>query len=122
MKHDAAQKSSADVIEQQSCRPDFQVLIYPGSSGTFTVETGMSPAFIAAGINDRPDISEGMASLYLKNKAAKAPAELHLFANSGHGFGYRHNAKPSAAARWPERLTEWLVDSGLLTEVEAKQP
>jgi endo-1,4-beta-xylanase len=118
MKHDGGQKDSADVIERQSCRPDFQVLIYPGSSGSFTVEAGMPPVFIAAGINDRPDISEGMASLYLKYKAAKVPAELHLFANAGHGFGYRHNAKPSAAARWPERLTEWLSDSGLLKEAE----
>lgn len=122
MKHDAGQKDAADVIEQQSSRPDFQALIYPGSSGTFTAEAGMPPVFIAAGYSDRPDIAEGMASLYLKYKAAKVPAELHLFANAGHGFGYRHNAKPSAAARWPERFTEWLADSRLLTELEAKQP
>ena len=122
MKHDAGQKDSADVIEQQSCRPDFQALIYPGSSGTFTAEAGMPPVFIAAGYSDRPDIAEGMASLYLKYKAAKVPAELHLFANAGHGFGYRHNTKPSAVARWPERFTEWLSDSGLLKESETKQP
>lgn len=122
MKHDPGQKDSADVIEQQSCRPDFQALIYPGSSGTFTAEAGMPPVFIAAGYSDRPDIAEGMASLYLKYKAAKVPAELHLFANAGHGFGYRHNAKPSAAARWPERFTEWLADSRLLAELETKQP
>ena len=78
--------------------------------------------FIAAGYSDRPDIAEGMASLYLKYKAAKVPAELHLFANAGHGFGYRHNAKPSAVARWPERFTEWLIDSELLKEVETKSP
>jgi hypothetical protein len=35
-------------------------------------------------------------------------------ANAGHGFGYRHNAKPGAAARWPERFTEWFADSGML--------
>ena len=64
--------------------------------------------------NDRPDIAEGLANLYLKYKAAKVPAELHIFANAGHGFGYRTDAKPSAAARWPERFTEWLGDSGLL--------
>jgi endo-1,4-beta-xylanase len=122
MKHDAGQKDSADVIEHQSCRPDFQALIYPGSSGSFTAEAGMPPVFIAAGYSDRPDIAEGMASLYLKYKAAKIPAELHLFANAGHGFGYRHNAKPSASARWPERFTEWLSDSGLLTELETKLP
>lgn len=122
MKHDPGQKDSADVIEQQSSRPDFQALIYPGSSGTLTAEAGMPPVFIAAGYSDRPDISEGMASLYLKYKAAKVPAELHLFANAGHGFGYRHNAKLSAAARWPERFTEWLSDSGLLAVSETKQP
>jgi endo-1,4-beta-xylanase len=70
--------------------------------------------FIAAGYGDRPDISEGMASLYLKYKAAKVPAELHLYSAAGHGFGYRPNAKPSAATRWQERFVEWLIDSGLL--------
>ncbi len=122
MQHDAGQKDAADVIERQSCRPDFQALIYPGSSRSFTVEPGFPPVFIAAGYGDRPDISEGMATLYLKYKAAKVPAELHLFANAGHGFGYRHNARPSAAARWPERLTEWLGDSGLLSAPETKAP
>ena len=102
MKHDAGQKDSTDI----ELPARFQSLIYPGSSGRFTVEAGMPPVFIAAGINDRSDIAEGMASLYLKYKAAKVPAELHLFANAGHGFGYRHNAKPSAAVRWPERFTE----------------
>jgi acetyl esterase/lipase len=114
MKSDPGQKDAADVIERESCRPDFQALIYPGKSDTFTVESGMPPVFIAAGYGDRPDISEGMATVYLKYKAAKVPAELHLFANAGHGFGYRHNSKPSAAARWPERFVDWLTDSGLL--------
>jgi acetyl esterase/lipase len=111
MKSDPGNKEAADPIEQQSSRPDFQALIYPGSKGKFQVEAGMPPVFLAAGFNDRPDISEGLATLYLKYKAAKIPAELHLFANAGHGFGYRPDVKPSAAARWPERFTEWLADS-----------
>jgi acetyl esterase/lipase len=114
MKSDPGNKDAADPIETHSSRPDFQGLIYPGSSGSFKVEAGMPPVFLAAGYNDRPDIAEGLASLYLKYKAAKIPAELHIFANAGHGFGYRPDAKPSAAARWPERFTEWLGDSGLL--------
>lgn len=116
MKSDAGAKDAADPIEQQSSRPDFQALIYPGSSGTFKVEPGMPPVFLAAGYSDRPDIAEGLAAVYLKYKAAKIPAELHIFANAGHGFGYRRDAKPSAAARWPERFTEWLSDSGLLKQ------
>lgn len=114
MKNDPGNKEAVDPIEQHSSRPDFQALIYPGSSGKFKVERGMPPVFLAAGYKDRPDIAEGLATLYLKYKAMKIPAELHIFANAGHGFGYRHNAKPSAAARWPERFTEWLGDSGLL--------
>lgn len=120
MKSDPGQKEAADIIERQSCRPDFQALIYPGKSDTFTAEAGMPPVFIAAGYGDRPDISEGMATVYLKYKTAKVPAELHLFANAGHGFGYRHDAKPSAAARWPDRFLEWLSDSGLLNAQEAR--
>ncbi|MCE9525811.1 MAG: dienelactone hydrolase family protein [Planctomycetales bacterium] len=107
-------KEAADPIERHSSRPDFQALIYPGNSGTFKVESGMPPAFLAAGYNDRPDIAEGLAKVYLKYKEAKIPAEPHMFANAGHGFGYRTDAKPSAAARWPERFTEWLTDTGLL--------
>jgi acetyl esterase/lipase len=114
MKNDPGTKDATDLIERQSSRPDFQALIYPGSTGSFKVEAGMPPVFLAAGYNDRPDIAEGLASLYLKYKAAKIPAELHIFANAGHGFGYKPDAKPSAAARWPERFTEWLADSGLL--------
>jgi endo-1,4-beta-xylanase len=114
MKNDPGKKDAADPVERQSSRPDFQGLIYPGSSGTFKVEPGMPPVFLAAGYNDRPDIAEGLASVYLKYKAAKVPAELHIFANAGHGFGYRPNARASAATRWPERFTEWLNDSGLL--------
>jgi len=114
MTNDPGRKDAADPIEQQSCRPDFQALIYPGTSALFEAKKGMPPLFIAAGYSDRPDISEGMATLYLKYKAAGVKAEMHLYANAGHGFGYKPDAKPSAAARWPERFTEWLTDSGLL--------
>jgi acetyl esterase/lipase len=114
MTNDPGQKDAADPIEQQSSRPDFQGLIYPGTSALFEAKKGMPPLFIAAGYSDRPDISEGMATLYLKYKAAGVKAEMHIFANAGHGFGYKADSKPSAASRWPDRFTEWLVDSGLL--------
>jgi acetyl esterase/lipase len=113
MKNDPGQPDAADVIERASSRPDFQALIYPGTSNLFSAEEGMPPVFIACGYGDRPDISEGMASLYLKYKAAGVKAELHIYSNAGHGFGYRPGTK-TAAGRWPERFTEWLTDSGFL--------
>jgi len=112
MKSDAGNADAAEPLERLSSRPDFQALIYPGTSSLFSAEKGMPPLFIACGYGDRPDISEGMASLYLKYKAAGVKAELHVYSNAGHGFGYKPGTH-TAAGRWPERFTEWLTDSGL---------
>jgi acetyl esterase/lipase len=113
MKSDSGNAAAADAIEHVSSRPDFQALIYPGTSDLFTVEEGMPPLFIACGYGDRPDISKGMASLYLKYKEAGVKAELHIYSNAGHGFGYRPDTTSGAGA-WPFRFREWLVDSGFL--------
>jgi acetyl esterase/lipase len=121
MQSDPGDPSNVDPIERASCRPDFQVLVYPGSSQRFTVEKGMPPCFIALGANDRPDISLGMAELYLKYKKAEVPVELHIYSNAGHGFGFRPEAT-SAAAAWPMRLREWMVDSKLLSEPKSTSP
>ncbi len=115
MQSDPGNADAADPIERQGSRPDFQGLIYPGKSGMMDVHEGMPPVFIACGYHDRPDISKGMAELYLKYKEIGIPAELHIFAKAGHGFGYRgaENENDSAANRWPYRFLEWLEDSGL---------
>ncbi|MES2707319.1 MAG: alpha/beta hydrolase [Verrucomicrobiota bacterium] len=113
MSSDSGKADAADLIERQSSRPDFQALIYPGSSKRFTAEKGMPPVFIVCGYGDRPDIAEGMAGLYLKYKAAGVQADLHIYSNTGHGFGYRADNKHPAGA-WPARFQEWLDDSGFL--------
>jgi endo-1,4-beta-xylanase len=104
---------ASDPIDRRSSRPAFQVLIYPGNSSAFTVSKSSPPLFIAAGYNDRPEIAKGMAELYLKYKDAGVPAELHLYAAAGHGFGLRANNK-SASAGWPARLVEWMTDMKLI--------
>ena len=113
MDSDGGNPDATDPIDRVSCRPDFQVLIYPGSSSRFTVKAGMPPVFIASGAKDRPDISLGMANLYLQYKEAGVPCELHIYSNAGHGFGYRPGTT-SGAGDWPMRLREWLVDSQLM--------
>jgi len=104
---------ASDPVDRLSSRPNFQVLIYPGNSGALTVSKQSPPVFIAAGYNDRPDISKGMAELYLKYKDAGVPAELHLYAAAGHGFGLRATNR-SASAGWPARLVEWMTDMKLI--------
>jgi len=115
MDSDQGNPESSDPIERMGSRPDFQALIYPGKSDTFTVRAGMSPVFIAYGYKDRPDISIGMAKVYLMYKEAGVPAEMHVYSNAGHGFGYRPGTT-SAAGDWPKRFREWLVDSQFLSE------
>jgi endo-1,4-beta-xylanase len=106
--------AAADPVDRENARPDFQVLIYPGKSGLIQPETGAPPVFLAAGYNDRTDISEGLAEVYLRFKRAKVPAELHLYATAGHGFGLR-DTNQSPAGAWPERMLEWLADLKLLS-------
>jgi acetyl esterase/lipase len=67
------------------------------------------PVFIAGGYHDRPDIAEGMAQLYLKYQQARVPAELHIYADAGHGFGLRATNQ-GAVADWPRQVALWLQE------------
>lgn len=102
-----------DDVDNQSARPDFQALIYPGTSGKFGPVKDAPPVFLACGYNDRQDISEGLAELYLRFKRGKIPAELHVYSTAGHGFGYRKDNKTSAGA-WLDRFEDWLKDRGVV--------
>lgn len=74
---------------------------------------GAPPAFLACAYNDRSDISEGLADVYLKFKRAGVPAELHIYSTGGHGFGLRATSR-GAAASWPRQFGDWLSDRGFL--------
>jgi endo-1,4-beta-xylanase len=113
MRFDGGDKNATDAIERENSRPDFQALIYPGSSGRIAPSKESPPAFLVCGYKDRPDISQGLAEVYLKFKAVGVPAELHVYASAGHGFGVREKNHEAFGA-WPIRFQEWLKDSGFL--------
>jgi endo-1,4-beta-xylanase len=102
---------AADPVDRLSSTPAFQGLIYPGRSGDIQPAKGAPPAFLACSINDRQDISEGLAEVYLRFKRVGASAELHIYATGGHGFGVRA-ANKGALGEWPDRFTEWLASIG----------
>jgi acetyl esterase/lipase len=109
-----------DAVDEASCRPDFGIVIYPGGvlekgkgelASEIRVTEKTPPSFIVQA-NDDPVNSENSVFYYLALKRAHVPAELHIYAAGGHGFGMRKSDKPCAA--WPQRCTEWLVNQGIL--------
>jgi endo-1,4-beta-xylanase len=114
LRNDAGQADAADPVERASSRPDFQVLIYPGKSHLIQPVAGSPPAFLAAGYDDRPDISIGLAETYLRFKNAGVQAELHMYAKVGHGFGLRPDRPWQSHREWPMQLISFLRQTGLI--------
>ena len=113
-RYDTGSTNAVDPVDRVSCRPDFQALLYPAIPKDMTFSKAATPpAFLACGYNDRTNISEGLPQLYLALKQAGVPAELHVYSDTGHGFGLRpKNHGP--ADGWPDRFAEWLDHSGFL--------
>ncbi len=112
-RHDAGNAAAADPIDRIGSRPAFQALIYPAIPREMPVSKETPPGFFVCGENDRQNISQGLAELYLAFKRAGASAELHVYAGAGHGFGIRPNQR-GAIAGWPERFREFLEAKTLL--------
>ena len=109
-----------DSADKLSSRPDFTVLIYPAylvKKGTDSltpevpVDAEYPPTFFALAGDDAVTI-DGSLALYKALKQAKVPAELHVYAAGGHGFGMNPTGKPVAA--WPVRLEDWMRSRELL--------
>ncbi len=104
-----------DSADKLSCRPDFVVLIYPGylaleeqnfaANPEIHVTARTPPSFILQ-TEDDPVHVENSTLYFLELKSAKVPAELHIYAEGGHGYGLRHTALPVTA--WPALAETWL--------------
>jgi acetyl esterase/lipase len=114
-----------DEADQASCRPDFVLLIYPAYlirkdrpdlSPELTLTSNTPPTFLVQ-TEDDPVRVENSLFYYLALKQAKVPAELHLFAEGGHGYGLRES--DYAVSSWPKRAVEWMRGLGVL---EGKKP
>jgi acetyl esterase/lipase len=104
-----------DAADQISCRPDFAVIVYPGylalSEQGFApnpdihVSEKTPPSFIVQAEDD-PVHVENSTVYFLALKNAKVPAEMHLYAQGGHGYGLRRTALP--VTTWPMSVETWL--------------
>lgn len=109
-----------DSVDEVSCRPDFAVLIYPGymeKDGALRPEHRVTkdtpPMFLAHASDDRLS-SDNSIVVYRALRDAGVPAELHVYAKGGHGFGLRPTEGVPAPAAWPEQCAEWMKSIGLI--------
>lgn len=131
---DNGNKVSKDSIEQQSCRPDFMVLMYPvisfidscahtGSrsallgknqteelkkyySNELHVTKDVPPTFIALADDDKTVPAENALLFYKALRKNSVKTELHIISEGEHGFGLSINNEHVAS--WTYNLRLWL--------------
>lgn len=110
-----------DAADQAECRPDFNIVVYPGGlvqkdqndalAPTVTVSTNHPPTFLVMAQDD-PVRVENVLQYFVGLKQANVPAELHVYPTGGHGYGLRRSEH--IVTSWPDRATDWLRSRGLL--------
>lgn len=126
-----------DAADQVSCRPNFALVIYPGylavppagkqdfspkgintvPSNAYTTNaeiqpTASTPPTFLLQAEDDPVHVENATTYFLQLKQANVAAELHLFADGGHGYGLRPTSMP--ITHWPLLAETWLRTIGIL--------
>ena len=105
---------ATDAADKQPYRADFAVLVYPAylanKEGT-ALQPHVTlpkdcPPFLLIHAADDPVTSDSSLLLFQALKRAKVPAELHIFASGGHGYGLR--PAEAAVTRWPKLAEDWL--------------
>jgi acetyl esterase/lipase len=101
-------------VNPVNARPDFAVIIYPGylvdAPGMDKLDPGVEPTantpptFLVQAEDD--PVHEENALMYFQAlKEVKVPAELHIFAEGGHGYGLRPTELP--VTHWPALAETW---------------
>jgi acetyl esterase/lipase len=115
---------SVDDADKLSCRPDFALLIYPAYltaksehgpilAPELTVTANTPPSFLIQAEDDGVGV-ENTLVYYAALRAAKVPAEAHLYPIGGHGYGLRSTDKPITG--WPRLAEAWLRSLGALNK------
>jgi len=112
---------ATDEADKLSAKPDFTVLIYPAYltvnpqsdqlAPEIKVNSSAPQAFLVQAENDTNYVNSSIY-YYVALKNAKVPAELHLFAKGGHGYGLRPTADP--VTEWLALAEKWFHTAGIL--------
>ena len=130
-RYDAKVYDAIDAADQLSARPDIVMLGYavmsvssgPGSPIAANAEAGrplnervragLAPTFILHAADDKTVPVANSLAMYTALKAVDVPAELHIYQEGGHGFGFSL-AADRPASHWPDAFTAWLRRSAFI--------
>jgi acetyl esterase/lipase len=98
-----------------NARPDFALVLYPGYLVHWPDKTDLAPEVKPSAetpptfllqAEDDPVHEENALVYFQALKDAKVPAELHIYAQGGHGYGLRPTELP--ITHWPALAETWL--------------
>jgi acetyl esterase/lipase len=105
---------AADPVDRQNGRPDFQMLVYPGGRTPAAIPADAPPAFLICANDDEYACDNVTMDLLQKFRAAKVPVQAILLARGKHAFNMGDRSPYSSVKNWPQRMAEWMEDSGFL--------
>ena len=110
-------------------RPSFAIVVYPAYLGippdittldpAYTPNKFTPPTFLIQAENDKT-YGKNAPLYYQALAAAGVPAELHMFATGGHGFGIHPADTPEE--HWTRLANVWLRDIGILPHPAGQHP
>jgi acetyl esterase/lipase len=113
---------AVDAADQESCRPDFAVALYPGHLAVretgfalnpdLQVTSQVPPTFLLQAADDPVDPVENSLVYFAALRRAGVPAEMHLFGKGGHAFGFRRTESPITG--WPQLVESWIGSIGMI--------
>jgi acetyl esterase/lipase len=105
--------AATDPIDRISGRPDFAIFVYPGPLAVpASIPKSAPPAFLVAASDD-PCCAVPTIQLLQQYRDAGIPVEAHILAKGGHGFNMGQRSTLVSVHTWPQRLAEWLSDTGM---------
>jgi acetyl esterase/lipase len=106
---------AADPVDRLNGRPDFQMMVYPGGNPPAIVPPDTPPAFLICANDDEYGCDKVTLDLLEKYRNAKVPVEAIFFARGKHAFNMGDRSAYAAIRNWPQRMAEWMGDSGFMT-------
>lgn len=111
--------AAADPVDRVNGRPSFEMMVYPGGPAPSVVPADTPPAFLICATDDDYGCDKVTLDLYEKFRAANVPVEAHFIVRGRHAFNMGDRSQYAAIRGWPQRMADWLGDSGFLKPMAA---